>query len=150
MMIKSKLSLATFVLLSTSTVFASGNQAVEIDIGGIGPAVDAAAVQTVLQVVGHSVASGVVDKFEIKGYGIEGGFSACAQASPITKTFGSLVKQLRTIKPNPKTTAYSVRTVASCADDLPVCTQEVKLCPDGKTYVGRTGPRCEFAPCPGE
>jgi len=29
------------------------------------------------------------------------------------------------------------------------CTQEAKQCPDG-TWVGRTGPRCEFAPCPGE
>ncbi len=28
------------------------------------------------------------------------------------------------------------------------CTLEAKLCPDGKTYVGRTGPNCEFAKCP--
>src|SRR5258706_9652825 len=28
-----------------------------------------------------------------------------------------------------------------------VCTQEAKLCPDG-SYVGRTGPKCEFAACP--
>lgn len=28
------------------------------------------------------------------------------------------------------------------------CTMEAKLCPDGKTYVGRSGPRCEFALCP--
>ena len=27
------------------------------------------------------------------------------------------------------------------------CTMEVKLCPDG-SYVGRTGPKCEFTPCP--
>ena len=27
------------------------------------------------------------------------------------------------------------------------CTQEAMLCPDG-SYVGRTGPNCEFAPCP--
>lgn len=27
------------------------------------------------------------------------------------------------------------------------CTQEAKLCPDG-SYVGRTGPACEFAECP--
>ena len=27
------------------------------------------------------------------------------------------------------------------------CTQEAKLCPDG-SYVGRTGPDCEFAECP--
>lgn len=28
------------------------------------------------------------------------------------------------------------------------CTMEAKLCPDG-SYVGRGGPNCEFAPCPG-
>src|SRR4051812_48122892 len=28
------------------------------------------------------------------------------------------------------------------------CTMEAKLCPDGKTYVGRSGPSCEFAACP--
>lgn len=28
------------------------------------------------------------------------------------------------------------------------CTKEAKLCPDGKTYVGRTGPQCEFVACP--
>lgn len=27
------------------------------------------------------------------------------------------------------------------------CTQEVKICPDGSA-VGRTGPKCEFSPCP--
>jgi hypothetical protein len=27
------------------------------------------------------------------------------------------------------------------------CTEEAKLCPDGSA-VGRTGPQCEFAPCP--
>ena len=29
------------------------------------------------------------------------------------------------------------------------CTADAKICPDG-TGVGRTGPNCEFAPCPGE
>lgn len=29
----------------------------------------------------------------------------------------------------------------------PMCTTEAKICPDG-TGVGRTGPNCEFAPCP--
>ncbi|MEI7890626.1 MAG: hypothetical protein WCI36_01520 [bacterium] len=31
-----------------------------------------------------------------------------------------------------------------------MCTQEAKLCEDGKTYVGRSGENCEFAPCPNE
>ena len=29
------------------------------------------------------------------------------------------------------------------------CTQEARICPDGSA-VGRTGPNCEFASCPGE
>ena len=31
----------------------------------------------------------------------------------------------------------------------PICTTDAKQCPDG-TYVGRTGPNCEFAKCPGK
>ncbi len=27
------------------------------------------------------------------------------------------------------------------------CTQEALICPDGSS-VGRSGPKCEFAPCP--
>jgi len=30
-----------------------------------------------------------------------------------------------------------------------VCTAEAKLCPDG-SYVGRSGPNCEFKSCPDE
>lgn len=30
------------------------------------------------------------------------------------------------------------------------CTQEAKLCPDGVTYVSRSGPKCEFTLCPTE
>lgn len=33
-------------------------------------------------------------------------------------------------------------------NDGVACTMEAKLCPDG-SYVGRTGAKCEFAPCPG-
>lgn len=29
------------------------------------------------------------------------------------------------------------------------CTMDAKMCPDGSA-VGREGPNCEFAPCPGE
>lgn len=38
--------------------------------------------------------------------------------------------------------------VSKPAADQVACTQEAKLCPDG-SYVGRTGPHCEFAACPG-
>ncbi len=29
------------------------------------------------------------------------------------------------------------------------CTMDAKICPDGSA-VGRSGPNCEFTPCPGE
>jgi len=32
---------------------------------------------------------------------------------------------------------------------MQACTLEARLCPDGSA-VGRTGPNCSFAPCPGE
>jgi len=35
----------------------------------------------------------------------------------------------------------------SIAPSPVACTEEAKLCPDGSS-VGRTGPNCEFAPCP--
>ncbi len=37
-------------------------------------------------------------------------------------------------------------TTATSSDEGVVCTQDAMLCPDG-TYVGRTGPNCEFV-CP--
>jgi len=40
-----------------------------------------------------------------------------------------------------------VRVTADTADIPHACTQEAKQCPDG-SYVGRTGPNCEFAACP--
>ena len=47
---------------------------------------------------------------------------------------------------------YSIWTLNSDAgstDDIVACTQEAMECPDG-SYVGRSGPNCEFSPCPGE
>lgn len=34
------------------------------------------------------------------------------------------------------------------APEAVMCTMEAMICPDGSA-VGRTGPNCEFAPCPG-
>lgn len=33
--------------------------------------------------------------------------------------------------------------------DMVACTMDAKMCPDG-SYVGRVGPSCAFAACPGE
>jgi hypothetical protein len=37
---------------------------------------------------------------------------------------------------------------SACTQQPRACTMEARLCPDG-TSVGRTGPNCEFASCPG-
>lgn len=42
--------------------------------------------------------------------------------------------------------AIGAREVLAPTDGV-MCTQEVKECPDG-SYVGRTGPKCEFKECP--
>jgi hypothetical protein len=125
------------------------HRAFEVSISGIGPAVDAAAYATVRQVIGHAVADGVIDKFVVYGYGVEGGFSACAEA-PIyvqAESLKEVVRQLHTISPNPQTTAYSLQLVKSCTTEVSFCTLDAKQCPDG-SYVSRVPPSCEFAPCP--
>ena len=50
---------------------------------------------------------------------------------------------------SPSATPLKIKTTptASSSATPKACTQEAKLCPNG-TYVGRTGPNCEFAPCP--
>ncbi|WP_019866853.1 hypothetical protein [Methylovulum miyakonense] len=110
----------------TGTSALAANRAIEINIGGRGPAVDGPAFETVKDVIGHAVASGIVDKFTVRGYGVEGGFSACAQASPWVKNvdFYAFIRQLRTITPNAQTTFYSLAPVEACSDDVVVPLQE--------------------------
>lgn len=43
---------------------------------------------------------------------------------------------------------WSLNTHAPTIDEQAACTMEAKLCPDG-SYVGRSGPSCAFAECPG-
>jgi tryptophan-rich sensory protein len=42
---------------------------------------------------------------------------------------------------------FSIWQLSMSKADQTACTMEAKLCPDG-SYVGRTAPDCEFAPCP--
>jgi len=136
--------------VTTTSPTTTTSRAVEVSITGIGPAVDDAAYQTVRQVIGHALANGVIDKFVVYGYGVEGGFSACAEAAPSgqVENLNAVINQLNTIRPNPQTTAYSVNPAASCTIEPIFCTQDAKLCPDGSS-VGRLPPSCNFAPCPG-
>lgn len=43
---------------------------------------------------------------------------------------------------NPEPTKYR-----NPKNETVACTMEAKMCPDG-SYVGRTGPKCEFETCP--
>jgi hypothetical protein len=108
--------LAAGMLMAAGANAATAMRAVEININGIGPAVDDYAFRTVKQVIGMGVANGVIDGLIVYGYGFEGGFGACVEASPFaTDTrITTLVKQLRTIQPDPNTTAYSVNRVEAC------------------------------------
>jgi len=45
--------------------------------------------------------------------------------------------------------AARIVSSSSSSSEPMACTMEAKLCPDGETYVGRTGPNCEFETCPG-
>ncbi|GIW61985.1 MAG: hypothetical protein KatS3mg089_0837 [Patescibacteria group bacterium] len=48
----------------------------------------------------------------------------------------------------PKSTPTPSASFPSFGDDQVVCAMDAKQCPDG-SFVGRTGPNCEFAACPG-
>lgn len=49
------------------------------------------------------------------------------------------------LQPAPGVTTSPVPSTTSA--EPVACTMEAKICPDGSS-VGRTGPKCEFAPCP--
>ncbi len=67
---------------------------------------------------------------------------ACAQTKVQTPPTGNTPDGGKTESPivNAPDNGNTVSPVA--------CTMEAKLCPDGSA-VGRSGPNCEFAPCPG-
>lgn len=79
--------------------------------------------------------------------------AGCSQGPTVTSDTGAGV----TIETSPVDTspepvvdlqASSTVDVSAGSKTEPVaCTMDAKACPDG-SYVGRTGPNCEFAPCP--
>jgi len=91
-------------------------RALEVSIFGIGPAVDQRAVEAVRSVIGRAVTRGVIDTYITYGYGIEGGSSSCIQLSRFQdpQQLFPLRSQLLRIKPNPQTTSYTVKAVATC------------------------------------
>lgn len=43
--------------------------------------------------------------------------------------------------------AWGVKNKIKKSSNIKACTEEAKICPDGSS-VGRSGPKCEFTPCP--
>jgi hypothetical protein len=64
------------------------------------------------------------------------------QTTPHTRTTSSTVMTTHTYQYQPPSTT----TTYYHENDGGVCTMDAQQCPDG-SYVGRTGPSCEFAPC---
>lgn len=92
--------------------------AANISILGIGPAVDGVAFRKVRRIIGDGVTKGILERFIVQGYGIEGGFGACIQASRFTEQprFERFVKRLGAVRPNPNSTAYTVEYALACRD----------------------------------
>ncbi len=73
------------------------------------------------------------------------GFAGCTPVS----------RQMRIASPEPSSNPSVIPTPEVIQPRQPtssngkMCTLEAKICPDGSA-VGRTGPNCEFAACPGD
>lgn len=52
--------------------------------------------------------------------------------------------------PKPEEPATPAAPPSAEPPPMKACQMDAKICPDGVTSVGRQGPNCEFAPCPGE
>jgi len=70
-------------------------------------------------------------------------FDECVAAgNPVMESYP---EQCRT--PGGETFVRDVTNDEYGGEEAVFCTQEARECPDG-SYVGRTGPNCEFAACP--
>lgn len=68
----------------------------------------------------------------------------------ISEIFSNLIKRIKINSPPHTSTTYSSPTPVidgtSGNYNNTVCIQDARMCPNG-SYVSRTGPNCEFAPC---
>ena len=101
---------------ASNVLWAAEKRAVVVEIYGKGPAVDRAAYQLVRDVFARNLSNTRIDKFVVNGYGIEGGFSACAQLTRWQKVevLDDIVAEFNAVQPNPRTTSYKVETADAC------------------------------------
>lgn len=90
------------------------------------------------------------------------GKNAQSPVVTLTPTPSQTLTPTPTCKPRPACLDTTPRCLMPETDDMcpptiaPVtkpadqvfCTQDARLCSDGKTWVSRTGPNCEFSACP--
>lgn len=109
-------TLSVGAVLAGQAAFAAETRNVRVEIFGMGPAVDGPAYQVVRNVLGNQFTKGAVDRIDVLGYGIEGGFAVCATTARFAKpeALENLIAQLKAITPNPKTTSYRVEAVEKC------------------------------------
>ena len=90
--------------------------AIQVNIGGIGPGVDQTAFKKVKLLIGDAVYRGTLDYFDVSGYGKEGGFSACMEKGTFAAegSFEALLKALKAVRVDTRTSFYSVDTAARC------------------------------------
>jgi hypothetical protein len=102
-------------------------------------------------------------KEESQDYSSINSFEKCAEIYPVMESFPercatpdgrSFTKEYPRVSDSNQNNQSNKPSVPSKPDNgstttEPIfCTMEAKQCPDG-SYVGRSGPKCEFAPCPG-
>lgn len=101
--------------------------ALEINIGGIGPAVDAKAYSKVRMLIAEAIYSNTLSYFDVSGYGKEGGFSACVEKGMFAAegSFERLTRALKAIRVDRSTTFYNVDQVARCTYPVAPVTEPV-------------------------
>lgn len=102
--------------------------ALEVNIGGIGPGVDARAFAKVRLLISEAVFNHTVSYFNVAGYGKEGGFSACIEKGPRAAegSFERLTRALQAIRVDRSTSFYGVEPVARCTYPVAPVVEAVK------------------------
>ena len=113
MNVKLALVAASLALFGSASTLAQESRAVQVDILGRGPAVDARAFSLVRSSIARSVVDNEVSRFDVAGFGVEGGFSACVELRTADQA-RELLTRLQRIQPDRTTTSYNVQLVASC------------------------------------
>lgn len=102
--------------------------ALEISIGGIGPAVDARAYAKVRLLLAEALYSNTISYFNVAGYGKEGGFSACVEKGMFAAegSFERLTRSLRAIRVDRSTSFYNVDEAERCTYPVAPATEAVQ------------------------